>query len=122
MSTRKTPRRRRLAAAGSKLLGGSRVQIGGPAAAFIVLIASIVTYEGYDGLVLAILVGGTLLIVTGFLQLGTFIKYIPYPVTVGFTSAVAVIIAVSQIPDLLGLQPQQARPTTQRRRRRRYFR
>ncbi len=90
------------------LLGGSRVQIGGPAAAFIVLVASIVTYEGYDGLVLAILVGGTLLIVTGFLQLGTFIKYIPYPVTVGFTSAVAVIIAVSQIPDLLGLQPQQA--------------
>src|SRR3954470_5063952 len=60
------------------LLGGSRFQIGGPAAAFIVLIASIVAHQGYDGLVLATLIGGALLILVGFLQLGTFIKHIPY--------------------------------------------
>jgi SulP family sulfate permease len=86
------------------LLGGSRFQIGGPAAAFIVLIASIVAREGYDGLVLATVIGGALLMLTGFLQLGTFIKYIPYPVTVGFTAGIAVIIAVTQIPDLFGLR------------------
>jgi SulP family sulfate permease len=85
------------------LLGGGRFQIGGPAAAFIALIASIVAREGYDGLVLATLVGGALLMLTGFLQLGTYIKYIPYPVTVGFTAGIAVLIAVSQIPDLFGL-------------------
>ncbi len=96
------------------LLGGSRVQIGGPAAAFIVLIASIVAHEGYDGLVLAMLVAGALLMLIGFLQLGTFIKYIPYPVTVGFTAGIAVIIAISQIPDLLGLQPQEAESIVQR--------
>jgi sulfate permease, SulP family len=90
------------------LLGGSRFQIGGPAAAFIVLIASIVAREGYDGLVLATVIGGMLLILVGFLQLGTFVKYIPYPVTVGFTSGIAVIIAISQLPDLLGLPPQGA--------------
>lgn len=90
------------------LLGGSRFQIGGPAAAFIVLIAAIVAREGYDGLVLAILIGGALLILTGLLQLGTFVKYIPYPVTVGFTAGIAVIIAISQMPDLLGLEPQKA--------------
>lgn len=84
-------------------LGGSRFQIGGPAAAFIVLIASIVAHEGYDGLVLATLIGGALLVLIGFLQLGTFIKYIPYPVTVGFTAGVAVIIAITQMPDLFGL-------------------
>jgi SulP family sulfate permease len=85
------------------LLGGGRFQIGGPAAAFIALVASIVAREGYDGLVLATLVGGVLLMLTGFLQLGTYIKYIPYPVTVGFTAGIAVLIAVSQIPDLFGL-------------------
>jgi SulP family sulfate permease len=93
------------------LLGGSRFQIGGPAAAFIVLVASIVAHEGYDGLVLAILIGGALMMLTGFLQLGTFIKYIPYPVTVGFTAGIAVIIGVSQIPDLLGLRIGQAAET-----------
>jgi hypothetical protein len=86
------------------LLGGSRFQIGGPAAAFIALVASIVAREGYDGLVLATLIGGVLLILTGFLQLGTFIKYIPYPVTVGFTAGIAIFIAISQIPDLFGLR------------------
>jgi SulP family sulfate permease len=96
------------------LLGGSRVQIGGPAAAFIVLVASIVAREGYDGLVLATVIGGALLVLTGFLQLGTFIKYIPYPVTVGFTAGIAVIIAISQLPDLLGLAPKPAENIVQR--------
>ncbi len=77
-------------------LGGSRFQIGGPAGAFIVLVATIVEREGYDGLVLATIVAGAILIAVGFLQLGTFIKYIPYPVTVGFTAGIAVIIGASQ--------------------------
>ncbi len=85
------------------LLGGSRFQIGGPAGAFIVLIAAIVEREGYSGLVLATLIGGALLVAIGFLQLGTFIKYIPYPVTIGFTSGIAVIIFTSQLRELLGL-------------------
>ena len=86
------------------LLGGSRFQIGGPAGAFIVLVALIVQREGYDGLVLATLIAGVILIAIGFLRVGTFIKYIPYPVTVGFTSGIAVIIVVSQVRDLAGLQ------------------
>ena len=86
------------------LLGGSRFQIGGPAGAFIVLVALIVQREGYDGLVLATLIAGVILIAVGFLRVGTFIKYIPYPVTVGFTSGIAVIIVVSQVRDLAGLQ------------------
>jgi sulfate permease, SulP family len=96
------------------LLGGSRVQIGGPAAAFIVLISAIVAREGYDGLVLATIVAGVLMILTGLLQLGTFVKYIPYPVTVGFTAGIAVIIAVGQLPDLLGLPPVAAENFVQR--------
>lgn len=85
------------------LLGGSRFQIGGPAGAFIVLIAAIVEREGYDGLVLATLIGGAVMLGVGFFQLGTFIKYIPYPVTVGFTTGIAVIIFTSQLRELLGL-------------------
>ena len=84
-------------------LGGSRFQIGGPAGAFIVLVASIVERQGYDGLVLATLVAGLILIVVGFLRLGTYIKYIPFPVTVGFTAGIAVIIFASQLKELLGL-------------------
>jgi SulP family sulfate permease len=64
-------------------LGGSRFQIGGPAGAFIVLIAAIVERQGYDGLVLATLLAGAILIAVGFLRLGTYVKYIPFPVTVG---------------------------------------
>lgn len=86
------------------LLGGSRFQIGGPAGAFIVLIASIVESQGYDGLVLATMIGGFILLAIGFLQLGTFIKYIPYPVTIGFTAGIAAIIFTSQLRELLGLQ------------------
>lgn len=84
-------------------LGGSRFQIGGPAGAFIVLIATIVERHGYDGLVLATLMAGAMLLVIGFLQLGTYIKYIPLPVTVGFTAGIAVIIFASQLKELLGL-------------------
>jgi SulP family sulfate permease len=85
------------------LLGGSRFQVGGPAGAFIVLIAAIVEREGYSGLVLATLIGGAMLVAIGFLQLGTYIKYIPYPVTIGFTTGIAVIIFTSQLRELLGL-------------------
>jgi SulP family sulfate permease len=84
-------------------LGGSRYQIGGPAGAFIVLIATIVGQRGYEGLVLATAMAGIIMIVAGFLRLGTYIKYIPFPVTVGFTAGIAVIIFASQIKDLLGL-------------------
>jgi len=84
-------------------LGGSRYQIGGPAGAFIVLIATIVEQKGYDGLVLATAMAGIIMIAAGFLRLGTYIKYIPFPVTVGFTAGIAVIIFASQIKDLLGL-------------------
>jgi SulP family sulfate permease len=85
------------------LLGGSRFQIGGPAAAFIALIALTVDRHGYDGLVLATLIAGLLLMVAGFLRLGTYVKYIPFPVTVGFTAGIAVIIFVTQMHDFLGL-------------------
>ncbi len=84
-------------------LGGSRFQIGGPAGAFIVLVAATVAQHGVEGLLLATLLSGLILIAIGFLRLGTFIKYIPYPVTVGFTSGIAVIILASQLKDLLGL-------------------
>lgn len=84
-------------------LGGSRYQIGGPAGAFIVLIATIVEQRGYDGLVLATAMAGVIMMAAGFLRLGTYVKYIPFPVTVGFTAGIAVIIFASQIKDLLGL-------------------
>ncbi len=83
--------------------GGSRFQIGGPAGAFIVLISSIVARHGYDGLVIATLMAGLFMMAIGFLQLGTYIKYIPFPVTVGFTAGIAVIIFASQVKELLGL-------------------
>ena len=84
-------------------LGGSRFQIGGPAGAFIVLVAATVAQHGVDGLLLATLLSGLILLAVGLLRLGTFIKYIPYPVTVGFTAGIAVIIFASQLKELLGL-------------------
>ncbi len=84
-------------------LGGSRFQIGGPAGAFIVLIATIVERHGYDGLVLATLMAGVMMMAVGFLRLGSYIKYIPFPVTIGFTAGIAAIIFASQIKELLGL-------------------
>jgi sulfate permease, SulP family len=83
--------------------GGSRFQIGGPAGAFIVLVFSIVDRHGYDGLALATMMAGVIMLALGFMRWGTYIKYIPYPVTVGFTSGIAVIIFASQIKELLGL-------------------
>ena len=85
------------------LLGGSRFQIGGPAGAFIVLMSSAVVRHGLDGAALATLMAGAFLMAAGFLRLGTYIKFIPYPVTVGFTAGIAVIIFASQVKDLLGL-------------------
>jgi SulP family sulfate permease len=84
-------------------LGGSRFQIGGPAGAFIVLVAATVQAHGIDGLLLATLISGIILAAVGLLRLGTFVKFIPYPVTVGFTAGIAVIIFLSQIEELLGL-------------------
>jgi len=85
------------------LLGGSRFQVGGPAGAFIVLVAQTVQNYGLDGVILATMMAGVFLIAAGFLRLGTYIKFIPYPVTVGFTAGIAVIIFASQIKDLFGL-------------------
>src|SRR4051794_29418878 len=84
-------------------LGGSRFQIGGPAGAFIVLVAATIDRHGYDGLALATMMAGLILIAVGFLRLGTYIKYIPHPVTIGFTAGIAVIIFASQLRDLFGL-------------------
>ena len=84
-------------------LGGSRFQIGGPAGAFIVLVAATVMQHGVDGLILATFLSGLILVCVGALRLGTYIKFIPWPVTVGFTAGIAVIILASQVKDLLGL-------------------
>ncbi len=84
-------------------LGGSRFQIGGPAGAFIVLISAVIARHGFDGLLLATMMAGAMLIGIGSLRLGAYIRYIPHPVLVGFTTGIAVIIFASQIRDLLGL-------------------
>lgn len=84
-------------------LGGSRVQIGGPTAAFIPVVFGVIAHYGYDGLVMATLMAGAMLIVAGLLRLGTLVKYMPQPVITGFTAGIAVSIFSSQIKDLLGL-------------------
>ena len=86
------------------ILSGSRVQIGGPTGAFIVIIYSIVQKHGYDGLATATMMAGIMLILMGVVRLGAVIKYIPYPVTVGFTAGIALIIFAGQLRDLFGLQ------------------
>lgn len=83
--------------------GGSRVQIAGPTAAFATIVAGIVAQKGMDGLMLATVMAGIILIVMGFLRLGNLIKYIPYTITTGFTAGIAVTIAIGQIKDFLGL-------------------
>lgn len=83
--------------------GGSRVQIAGPTAAFATIVAGIVAEKGMDGLMLATVMAGIILIVMGFLRLGNLIKYIPYTITTGFTAGIAVTIAIGQIKDFLGL-------------------
>ena len=91
-------------------LGGSRFQIGGPAGAFIVLVSACVMDIGVEGLILATFLSGFVLLAAGLLRLGTYIKFIPFPVTVGFTSGIAVIIFASQIKDLFGLTLPGAEP------------
>jgi len=85
------------------LLSGSRVQIGGPTGAFVVLVSSIIARFGYDGLAVATIMAGGFLVLMGLARLGTVIRFIPYPVTVGFTTGIAVIIGLGQLPDGLGL-------------------
>ncbi|HSA30595.1 MAG TPA: sulfate permease [Candidatus Omnitrophota bacterium] len=84
-------------------LGGSRVQIGGPTGAFVVIVYSIVQKFGVDGLIMATFLGGLIMLLMGCMRLGVVIKFIPYPLTVGFTSGIALIIFSSQIKDFLGL-------------------
>jgi SulP family sulfate permease len=86
------------------MLGGSRVQIGGPTGAFVVVIFNVIAQHGYDGLLLATALAGLILIAAGLLKLGTWIKYIPQPVITGFTAGIALVIFSSQVKDLLGLQ------------------
>lgn len=85
------------------LLGGSRVQIGGPTGAFIVVVYGVIAHHGYDGLVLATLMAGVILLAAGFLRAGNLIQFIPEAVINGFTMGIAVIIATSQLKDLFGL-------------------
>ncbi len=85
------------------LLGGSRVQIGGPTGAFVVIVAGIIASHGYSGLVLATLLAGFVLIVAGYCGLGRLIRFVPMPVVTGFTAGIAVIIASSQVGEFLGL-------------------
>ena len=92
------------------LLGGSRFQIGGPAGAFIIVVSTTVAEHGMDGLLLATLMSGMMLMALGYLRLGTYIKFIPYPVTVGFTAGIAVIIVSSQLINMLGLELNEKEP------------
>jgi sulfate permease, SulP family len=85
-------------------LGGSRVQIGGPTGAFVVIVYGIVAKFGYDGLVICTIFAGVVLVLLGLARLGALIKFIPYPVITGFTSGIAVIIFSSQVKDFLGLK------------------
>ncbi len=91
-------------------LGGSRYQIGGPAGAFIVLVASIIDTKGFDGLLLATLMAGIMMLVAGFLRLGSLVRLVPHPVIVGFSSGIAIIIFASQLKELGGLTLAETEP------------
>ena len=86
------------------LLGGSRVQIGGPTGAFVVIVAGVIAVHGYAGLLLATLLAGIMLVIAGYAGLGKLVRFIPMPVVSGFTAGIAVIIATSQVGDFLGLE------------------
>ena len=90
--------------------GGSRVQIAGPTAAFMPIVLMIIERYGYDGLLLATVMAGIILVIMGLARMGTVIKYIPYPVTSGFTTGIAVTIIVSQLADLLGIEAKSRAP------------
>ena len=89
-------------------LGGSKVQIAGPTAAFATIVAGIVARNGMDGLAVATILAGILLIIMGLLRMGSMIKYIPYTITTGFTAGIAVTILIGQIKDFMGLTFQTA--------------
>ncbi len=85
-------------------LGGSRYQIGGPTGAFVIVIFGVMSEFGYEGLAMTMLVAGLALIVAGLLRFGTYIKYIPYPVVIGFTAGIGLLLITTQVKDLLGLK------------------
>src|SRR6266403_6076176 len=85
-------------------LGGSRVQIGGPTGAFVAIVYGVSVQYGLNNLILCTMMAGVILLIMGFARLGTMIKYIPYPVTTGFTCGIAVLIFSTQIKDFFGLQ------------------
>lgn len=85
------------------LLGGSRVQIGGPTGAFVVIVFNVIAQHGYDGMVLATAMAGIILMIAGYARAGQLVKYVPAPVVTGFTAGIALIIATSQIKDFFGL-------------------
>jgi SulP family sulfate permease len=85
-------------------LGGSRIQIGGPTGAFVVIVAGIVAKFGTSGLALVTLMAGAMLVVMGLTRLGAAVKFIPRPVKIGFTNGIALLIASTQIKDFLGLR------------------
>ena len=91
-------------------LGGSKVQISGPTAAFATIVAGIVAQNGMDGLILATIMAGVILILMGFFRLGNLIKFIPYTITTGFTAGIAVTIVIGQIKDFLGLSIHSSAP------------
>ena len=84
-------------------LGGSKVQIAGPTAAFATIVAGIVAKSGMDGLIVATIMAGILLVIMGLCHFGTLIKFIPYTITTGFTAGIAVTLFIGQIKDFLGL-------------------
>lgn len=85
-------------------LGGSRVQIGGPTGAFVIIVYTIIQKHGYEGLAVATIIAGLLMILMGIARFGIFLKFIPFPVTTGFTTGIALVIFTSQIKDFFGLQ------------------
>ncbi len=85
------------------IFGGSRVQVGGPTGAFVVVVFNVIALHGYDGLLIATFMAGLILIAAGLFKIGRLIKFIPHPVVTGFTAGIAVIIATSQVKDFLGL-------------------
>lgn len=91
-------------------LGGSRVQIGGPTGAFVVIIYAIVQKYGYDGLAVATLIAGAMMVLMGLARFGVLLKFIPFPVTVGFTTGIAIVIFSSQLKDFFGLQIENVPP------------
>lgn len=86
------------------LLGGSRVQIGGPTGAFVIVVYTIIQKHGYDGLAIATIIAGILMVIMGIARFGVFLKFIPFPVTTGFTTGIALVIFTSQLKDFFGLQ------------------